>query len=77
MPNEASTTIQSRSVTSADGTKIWAEAIGDASKPAVIFVHGFSGCRLVFEKQFEDPRLVERLFLVRSFFLSLFPFSFH
>ncbi|KAL2008440.1 hypothetical protein VTN00DRAFT_6634 [Thermoascus crustaceus] len=65
MPNKASTTVQSRSVTSADGTKVWAEAVGDARKPAVIFVHGFSGCRLVFEKQFEDPRLVERLFLIR------------
>ena len=52
-------------VTSGDGTKIWAEAAGNPSKPAVVFIHGFSCTALHFSKQFSDPKLLENLHLIR------------
>lgn len=52
-------------VTSADGTKIWAESAGDPTKPAVVFIHGFSCTGLHFSKQFSDPALLENLHLIR------------
>jgi len=52
-------------VTSADGTKIWAQSVGNLSKPAVVFVHGYSCTALHFSKQFSDPTLLENLHLVR------------
>ena len=52
-------------VTSRDGTQIWTDAVGDHSKPSIVFVNGFISSALVFEKQFEDPELINRLHLVR------------
>ena len=52
-------------VTSPDGIKIWAEAVGDASKPAVVFIHGFGFTTLAFDKQFCDPNLLAHLYLIR------------
>jgi pimeloyl-ACP methyl ester carboxylesterase len=49
---------------SPDGTKIWAQAAGNPSKPAVVFIHGFSCTALHFSKQFSDPKLLENLYLV-------------
>ncbi|KAF7795621.1 hypothetical protein EIP86_006786 [Pleurotus ostreatoroseus] len=50
---------------SADGTKIYAEAAGDPSKPALVFIHGLGLCTFAFDAQFEDPRLNQTLYLVR------------
>lgn len=55
----------SKFVTSEDGTKIWADAIGDPSKPSVVFIPGASSSTLIFNKQFEDPELTKNLHLVR------------
>ena len=52
-------------VRSKDGTQIWTHAAGDPTKPAVVFIPGFSCTALAFEKQFEDPKLLENLHLVR------------
>jgi pimeloyl-ACP methyl ester carboxylesterase len=52
-------------VTSADGTKIWAQNAGDPSKPAVVFIHGFSCTALHFEKQFTDAQMLTNLYMVR------------
>ncbi|KAL1962667.1 hypothetical protein VTN77DRAFT_9301 [Rasamsonia byssochlamydoides] len=54
-----------RTVISADGTKIWAEAVGNRSNPAVVFLHGFASSCAVFEKQFADALLVRNLYLIR------------
>jgi len=59
MPSEG------RIVTSADGTKIWAQNAGDPSKPAVVFIHGFSCTALHFEKQFTDARMLTNLYMIR------------
>jgi len=51
-------------VQSKDGTQIWTHAAGDPTKPAIVFIPGFSCTALAFEKQFEDPKLLENLYLV-------------
>ena len=53
-------------VTSADGTNIWAESTGDPSKPAVVFIPGFSCTSLAFDKQWANPSLKSSLFMVRN-----------
>lgn len=55
----------SKFVTSEDGTKIWTDAVGDPSKPSIVFIPGASSSALVFDRQFEDPELVKNLYLVR------------
>ncbi|KAI0076344.1 alpha/beta-hydrolase [Panus rudis PR-1116 ss-1] len=52
-------------LTSKDGTKIWADASGDPSKPHVVFIHGLACTALAFEKQFSDPNLLNNLYMVR------------
>ena len=52
-------------VTSADGTKIWAEATGNPNKPAVVFIPGFSCSSLAFAKQWSDPYMTSNLYMVR------------
>ena len=51
-------------VQSKDGTKIWTHAAGNPTKPAIVFIPGFSCTALAFEKQFDDPKLLENLYLV-------------
>ena len=57
--------IEGRIVTSTDGIKIWVQSAGDRSKPAVVFIHGFSCSALHFEKQFTDARMLTNLYMVR------------
>ena len=52
-------------LTSADGTKIWAESAGNPSKPALVFIHGLSCSALGFDKQFVDQGLLENFHLIR------------
>ena len=59
-------------VTSADGTKIWAEATGNPKKPAVVFIPGFSCSSLAFDKQWSDPLMTSNLYMVRGFFFVFF-----
>lgn len=64
-------------VTSADGTKIWAEATGNPKKPAVVFIPGFSCSSLAFDKQWSDPLMTSNLYMVCLFFsLDVFPCEF-
>ena len=51
-------------VRSKDGTQVWTHAAGNPTKPAVVFIPGFSCTALAFEKQFDDPKLLENLYLV-------------
>ncbi|KAJ5108056.1 Alpha/Beta hydrolase protein [Penicillium angulare] len=59
------TKIETRTVTSADGTQIWAERTGDFTQPAIVFLPGFGFSSTAFEKQFSDTKLQENLHLVR------------
>ncbi|KAJ7186984.1 Alpha/Beta hydrolase protein [Mycena filopes] len=54
-----------RVLKSADGTEIYAEAVGDPSKPGVIFIHGFSMCSVAFDAIFRDPQWIANVYLVR------------
>ena len=54
-------------VTSADGTKIWAEATGNIVGPVVVFIPGFSCSSLAFSKQWDDPFMNIKLHMVRQF----------
>ncbi|KAK7045133.1 putative oxidoreductase ephD [Favolaschia claudopus] len=54
-----------RFVTSKDGTQIFAEARGNPSKPAVVFIHGFRLGATVFDSIFDDPHWLSQVYLVR------------
>lgn len=53
----------SRAVKSADGCYLYAEAAGDMDKPAILFIHGISGCGAWWDRQFDA--LSERFYCVR------------
>ncbi|KAJ7282266.1 Alpha/Beta hydrolase protein [Mycena rebaudengoi] len=52
-------------VTSADGTQIFAEARGDPSKPAIVFIHGFGLGAMAFNEIFDDPLWILQVYMVR------------
>ncbi|KAI8982725.1 alpha/beta-hydrolase [Trametes punicea] len=56
---------QERILTSPDGTRLWAESNGNASKPAIVFVHGLSCTALGWDRQFADTALQREFHLVR------------
>ncbi|KAG7085479.1 hypothetical protein E1B28_003041 [Marasmius oreades] len=58
-------TIVSKTVTSSDGGYIYAEAIGDPTKPALVLIPGWTLPGFVFDKQFEDIKLTKELYLIR------------
>ena len=54
-----------RFVTSSDGSKIYADAAGDAGKPAIVFLHGLSLSGAVFNNIFSNEEYKKKFFLVR------------
>ena len=54
-----------KTVTSRDGTKIWAESRGDTSKQALVWVHGVAAGAVYFERPFSDPQYLENFYMVR------------
>ncbi|EIW74739.1 alpha beta-hydrolase [Coniophora puteana RWD-64-598 SS2] len=50
---------------STDGNDIYAEAVGDPSKPAVVLVHGFMLSAGAFDNLFADQKLLDKLYLIR------------
>lgn len=61
-------------VRSADGTEIYADAVGDPARPAIVFIHGFSLSALVFDPIFADPEWLENAYLVRPRLGAAVPF---
>lgn len=55
-------------LTSSDGTQIYADAVGNPSRPHIVFVHGISLSAAVFDKIFLDPEYQARYYLVRCLF---------
>jgi pimeloyl-ACP methyl ester carboxylesterase len=53
-----------RKVTSSDGTTIHTESAGDASKHALVFLHGIHLSGDVFDLFFEDARLLQNFHMV-------------
>ncbi|KAF9447126.1 alpha/beta-hydrolase [Macrolepiota fuliginosa MF-IS2] len=54
-----------RMLVSADGTQIYASAVGDPSKQAIVFIHGFVWTSMAFDEIFCDPDWTNCLYLVR------------
>ena len=52
-------------LTSKDGTKIYADALGNPSNPAIVFVHGVALCADVFDILFAKEILNKNFYLVR------------
>jgi len=57
--------LATRTVTSSDGTLIYAEASGAVGKPSIVFVHGLQLSCAVFDDLCADPRLSSQFYLVR------------
>lgn len=53
-----------RMLVSADGTQIYANAVGDPSKQAVVFIHGFVWSFIAFDDIFDDTEWTTQLYLV-------------
>ena len=51
-------------VTSADGTRLFAQAAGDPANPALVCVHGFACTSFAFRKQLASARLLEHIYVV-------------
>lgn len=65
-PSTTKPSITSKTVVSAsDGLKIYAEAIGDPSKPAIVYIHGNSTSSGVWDNQFFDEALGNTFYQVR------------
>ena len=56
--------VQTKTVTSADGTRLHALAAGDPSKPALVLIHGFASSSFAFRAQFANQKLLARVRLV-------------
>ncbi len=52
-------------VQSADSAKLFVEEIGDPSKPAILWMHGYCQSRLSWDRQFEDEQLTSQFHMVR------------
>lgn len=53
-----------RFVEGGGGTKVFVEAVGNPGNPPILFIHGFSQCRLAWDRQFESA-LAADFYLVR------------
>lgn len=58
--------LQTQLIPSRDGFKIWAQAVGDLTKPAVVFIHGFGCSSSIFEKQFASADMLRDLYMVST-----------
>lgn len=52
-------------VESHDGTRIYAEAVGNPAAQAIVFIHGYACASFHFNRQFTDAGLVNRLYMIR------------
>lgn len=51
-------------ITSTDGVIIYSDAIGDPTKPSVVFIHGISLSGACFDNLFADKSLLDKFYLV-------------
>ena len=58
--------LDARYLTSPDGTVIYADAIGNPSKPHIVFVHGLSLSGAVFDNVFTDTRYHSEFYMVST-----------
>ena len=61
----ANRSLESKIITSSDGTEIYGEAVGNPKKPHIVFVHGFTLSGAVFDRIFNDTQYQQKYYLVR------------
>lgn len=57
--------MDARYLTSADGSKLYAEAIGDPTKHSIVFIHGFTLSGAVFDNIFLNKDFISSFYVVR------------
>ncbi len=57
-------------VSSKDGALINVDAVGDPTKPCIVFVHGITLSGAVFDNLFAYPKLIAKFYLVSSLLFS-------
>ena len=57
-------TFKSKFVHSSDGTRIYADAVGEPTKPCIVFIHGLSLSAAVFDDIFNDQTYTNEFYLV-------------
>lgn len=57
--------MDARYLTSADGSKLYVEAIGDPTKPSIVFIHGFTLSGAVFDNIFFNKDFNSSFYVVR------------
>lgn len=62
--NVAKIHIETKTVLSADGTRIFAQAAGSSTNVPLVCVHGICCTSFGFHKQFQNARLLEHVYLV-------------
>lgn len=60
------TVTTSKLVKSADGTTIYADAVGNPQNPSLVFVHGFALSGAVFDRLFSNTKLNSKYYLVST-----------
>ncbi|THH07991.1 hypothetical protein EW145_g3019 [Phellinidium pouzarii] len=60
----ATDTVQ-KFVISADGTRIYADAVGSSSNPALVFAHGFTASSVAYNGLFSNPDYSKNFYLIR------------
>src|SRR2546422_10822878 len=54
-----------RYVQGAGGAKLFVEEVGDASKPTILWIHGYCQSRLSWDRQFENEALASQFHMLR------------
>ena len=54
-----------RYVDGAHGARLFVEENGDPTKPTILWIHGYSQCRLSWDNQFENEDLVSKFHMIR------------
>lgn len=68
----------SKVVKSTDGVSIYSDAIGDPTKPSIVFIHGICMSGACFDNLFADSNLLAKFYLVRLLsYVSLCDFTSH
>jgi len=54
-----------RYIEGAGGARLFVEENGDPTKPTILWIHGYSQCRLSWDNQFENEDLVSKFHMIR------------
>lgn len=66
-----------KTLTSSDGTPIYAVAAGNPANNAIVFVHGYALTAGVWDGILKDERLLEEFYLVNGYLSALMQHSSH